>query len=62
MNETGIKAIKTALANAEDNLCRARMQKRAMPNWSSGNGETIDELITAYEKERDQLLEALQSS
>ena len=49
MNEAQKRAIATALVNAKDDLARATMQKRANPNWRSGNGETIDELISQYQ-------------
>lgn len=48
MNDVQRKVIENAIGNDEDNLARAEMQKRVNPNWVSGNGETIDEVIAQY--------------
>ncbi len=59
MNKAGRDALKNALGNAEDNLYRAKLQQRAMPDWTSGNGEPVQDLITGYQKLVDELKEAL---
>ena len=59
MNEAQRRAIQSAIGNMQDNLYRARMQKRADPSWVSGNGETIDQVIAGYQKELDHLQEGL---
>ena len=38
----------SALASAQDNLARATMQRERMPEWVSGNGEPIDEVVAGY--------------
>jgi hypothetical protein len=55
LNETQRRAIDSAIANAEDNLARARRQMQRDPRWVSGNGEPILEVIYAYERELRQL-------
>lgn len=47
------RAVRTALGNAEDNLARAKMQQRADPEWTSGNDETIDQVVAGYQATRD---------
>jgi hypothetical protein len=51
INETIRKAVQNQIDNLTDNLYRARLQKRRNPNWRTGNGETIDEVIRGYEHE-----------
>jgi len=51
MNEYQERAIQTAIANAEDNLARAKSMQKRNPNWISGNGEPILEVIHSYERE-----------
>jgi hypothetical protein len=55
MNQAQQQAIKTAIGNAEDNLFRAQLQKKSDPNYRSGNGDTIDEMISGYQKQVDEL-------
>lgn len=59
MNKSQLDAIKNAIGGMEDNLYRAKLQKKAMPDWHSGNGEHIDELIAQYEKGIAELKEPL---
>lgn len=59
MNDAGIRAIRSELANASDNLARAQMQKRANPDWRSGNDESIDDVIAGYQRHVDELEVAL---
>lgn len=59
MNEAQRQAIQTAIFNAEDNLYRAQLQKRAMPEWVSGNGVSIDDMIAGYQATIDKLKEGL---
>jgi hypothetical protein len=59
MNEAQKQAIQTALGNAQDNLERAKRQKEADPNWVSGNGDTVDQMIAGYQKQVDNLKEGL---
>lgn len=55
MNQAQRRAIETAIGNAADNLYRAKLQKKRDPNWVSGNDETIDEVITQYQKQINDL-------
>jgi Trk K+ transport system NAD-binding subunit len=57
--ELVIRLLKKDLVDAEDNLCRARMQKRHDPNWKTGNGEPIDEVIASYQEWADRTQKAL---
>ncbi len=50
MNEAQKRAVESAIANVQDDLLRAKWAQRRDPNWKSGNGETIDEVIAGYEK------------
>lgn len=59
MNAAQERALRAAAGNARDDLARARMQKKADPNWRSGNGETIDEVIAGYEARVADLTEGL---
>ena len=60
MNEIAIEAVQNEIGGIEDNLFRARLQKRAKPSWVSGNGETIDEVISQYETRLKKYKAALQ--
>ena len=55
LNESQQRAIDSAIANAEDNLARAKWTRDVNPGWVSGNGEPILEVIHAYERELRQL-------
>jgi hypothetical protein len=55
LNEAQQRAINNAIAAAVDNLRRAELTMQRNPNWVSGNGEPILELIHAYEREFRQL-------
>lgn len=57
MNEIQERAIQNAIGSAEDNLARAKMQKRANPNWRGGNDESIDDVIADYKHELAELKE-----
>jgi hypothetical protein len=57
MNKAGEKAIKSALANVEDNLYRYKNFGR--PDDRTGNGELFSDVIKSLENERDQLKAAL---
>lgn len=59
MNEVGIKAIKDALGQAQDALYRAKLQKQHCPDLVYGNGVKIDDIVREYEKQLDDLSEAL---
>ena len=59
MNEAGRQAIKQAIGNAEDNLFRYRLQQTANPDWISGNGGKIRDIILELEKEIAELKENL---
>jgi len=61
MNHYGIDAIRNALRVAEDNMARAMTQKRANPEWKSGNGQSVDDVIEDYANQVTGLLEALRS-
>src|SRR5262245_42478483 len=50
------REIRRAIAVLDDNLVRARLQRRADPNWVSGNGEPNNDLIAGYERERPALI------
>ena len=55
LNEAQQRAIQNAIGNAEDNLARALAAQKRNPNWVSGNGEPILEVIHGYERELRQL-------
>ena len=47
------------IADIEDNLIRARITQRRSPNWRSGNGQTIAEIIAGYEHELAEIKKCL---
>lgn len=49
------KIFRDAIGNAEDDLYRAKMQMRAMPTYVSGNGDTIESMVQAYQKGVDEI-------
>jgi hypothetical protein len=51
------RAIKSALANVEDNLYRWR--NFTTPDHVTPNGERVSDIIAALERERDELRKAL---
>lgn len=55
LNESQMKAIRRAIREAEEDLSRAKLQKRANPKWESGNGESINDVIVGYQSEVDAL-------
>jgi hypothetical protein len=57
MNAAGMKAIRSALANVEDNLYRYKHFGK--PTDTTGNGETFASVIAKLEAERDELRAAL---
>lgn len=60
MNDAQKRALQNAIANAGDNLARARMQQQADPNWVSGNEESIDEVVAEYQRHYDELREDIE--
>jgi hypothetical protein len=59
MNRAQRNAVNQVIGNIEDDLYRAKMQKKADPNWKSGNGESIDDYISDCEKRLVELKEGL---
>jgi hypothetical protein len=57
MNEAGTKAVKSALANVEDNIYRYKHFGK--PDDVTGNGETFASVVASLERERDELRAAL---
>lgn len=49
LNDAQRRALQSAIANAEDNLFRARHTMRHQPDWKSGNGEPIAQIVAEYE-------------
>ena len=45
------RAVQSALINIEDDLYRARLQQRNNPNYVTGNGEHISDIVRHYEYE-----------
>jgi hypothetical protein len=60
VNAAGKSAIKSALANVEDNLYRYKNFGR--PDQLTGNGETFASVILKLESERDELRVALKEA
>ena len=56
MSEYTIVLLKRELVNVEDNLCRAKIQKRCFSEWKSGNGQSIESVIAGYEAERQKII------
>ena len=61
MNQAQRDALGSAIVNAKDDLYRAQRQKRLAPGWKSGNGETMDEVIAGYQRQVNELTEALEA-
>lgn len=59
MNATQKKALVSAISNAEDNLNRAKFQKKRRMSYKTDNGKTIDEVIAGYQKRLDELKEGI---
>lgn len=59
MSGAARRAIVNALVAARDNLTRALLQRGADPEWKSGNGESIDEIVAGYNSEAEELEAAL---
>lgn len=59
MNNAQKEAIKAAISNVQDDLYRFRLQAAAKPDWVSGNGEPIDEIIMRLEAHLAELKQGL---
>lgn len=57
MSSPVVNALKREIGNINDNIARAEHQRAANPHWISGNGETIDEVLSAYRDQRRILVE-----
>jgi hypothetical protein len=57
MNNAGVKAIRSALSNVQDNLYRYR--HFGTPDQLTGNGETFASVIAALEQDERELQQAL---
>jgi len=53
------RAVQSALINIEDDLYRARLQQRNNPNYVTGNGERISDIVRHYEYELEQTKKCL---
>jgi hypothetical protein len=56
MNAAQKQAIETHISFLQDNLYRFRMQQKANPNYVTGNGEPIADIIANHEKQIAELL------
>ncbi len=57
--QAAIRAVKDRLANARDDLARARLQQCARPDWKDGNDIPISEIVVAYRHQVNDLEDAL---
>jgi ABC-type phosphate transport system auxiliary subunit len=53
------RMVRGQISSIEDDLARSRLQQRKNPNWVSGNGEHISEIVRKYEYELDQTRKCL---
>ncbi len=49
------RLLRDELGRAEDNLCRAKLQQRAKPDWTSGNDKPIADMVASYAKSADEV-------
>lgn len=49
LNAAQRRAIENAISYVEENLFRARHTARHQPDWKSGNGEPIAQIVAEYE-------------
>lgn len=55
------RSVQRELGQVEDNLYRYQLQARHSPDYHTGNGEPITDVIMKLEAERDALRRALES-
>lgn len=54
-----IKTLGRELINVGDDLYRAECTLKTNPDWRSGNGETIQEVVAGYQRQWDELRAAI---
>lgn len=53
------RAINNAISNTEDNLYRCKMQAKRDPEYKTGNGVSISEMVSRLEAELAELKEPI---